>query len=248
MSRGAGNRRRRAGPALADQGQNAAAKIVSIQALIRIRLILGPRKTAFANPSLELRTRARQQWPREPAVCEGRKRGHRRNSWKAAATKQLQQHRFELVVGMMRSQQDLAFCETGGEELVARFARGRFERHAGCALNSRDEHFQRHVEAASESAAVCAPLTRGGVQTVIHMDRTKPEGLAPARGKSRKQRRRVNSAAQGNTQCDIGKPRHERRELRGKPVGTELARRRRAHGIQRSPGGDRPPSHQLPFR
>jgi hypothetical protein len=53
------------------------------------------------------------------------------------------------------------------------------------------------------------------VQAVIHMYRAKAEGLAPASGKSRKQRRRVNSTAQGNTQRNIGKPRHERRELRG---------------------------------
>ena len=127
MARGARHRHRRPGPARANQRQHTVPQIVAIQALVGVRLVLDPREAARAHPRFELGACTRQQRSDEPTACKGRDRRHGCQSRGAAATQQLQQHRLELIVLLVRSQQDLALGKCFRKQSIARLACGRLQ-------------------------------------------------------------------------------------------------------------------------
>jgi hypothetical protein len=87
--------------------QHLAAQIVAIEPLIGIGRILDPIELGSRNPCCKLGARALEERAREPPGGKGRKRRHRRKSRNSRAAQQLQQHGLELIVRMMRGQQNL---------------------------------------------------------------------------------------------------------------------------------------------
>ena len=69
-----------------------------------------------------------------------------------------------------------------------------------------------------------APLRSVGVQTVIHVNRPHPQSARPIRSQRRKERRRINSATEGNDEPDIGEARQQVSQVGRKPLWAERLR------------------------
>src|SRR6185312_2441779 len=94
----------RSGPASAQQRGDAAAQIIAIEALVRVRRILDPFERVLVRPGLELRALDLEQWACDPSVTEWGDCRHRRKPAQPRAAQQLQQNRLELIVGMLCGQ------------------------------------------------------------------------------------------------------------------------------------------------
>src|SRR6185437_188602 len=103
---------------------------------------------------------------------------HGRDPGQTATTKKLQENSLELVIRMMRGQQDLAGSKMGFEQRVARRARRGFEGLSATAGDLRSKNPQRHLQLASQAAAVGAPQPGVGMQTVIDVDRAQARASA----------------------------------------------------------------------
>ena len=92
----------------------------------------------------------------------------------ARTAQQLQQHRLELIVRVVRRQQYLPFGERRGEGGVTHLARRRFQRLAAPARHLDIAHLQRHPELTRDAPAVCAPARGCSLQVMIDVHARAP--------------------------------------------------------------------------
>ena len=123
----------------------------------------------------------------------------------AGAAKQLQQHGLELVVLVVGGQQASPGASTRASGRVARRRarppRASTPRVRGTLTRA---HRQRHPQVARERAAVRAQAAGGCLQLVVDVDRAQRFGGAVQLRARAQQRGRIESAAEGDAQRDVG--------------------------------------------
>ncbi len=112
-------------------------------------------------------TRAGQERARQETGAKGGQLGHRREARQPAPAKQLQQNGFQLVVFVVRSEQDLTSFEVLFQQRVACLARSSLQRFSPDAFDLRRKNLQRNVESARQIAAMRTPSGRVGMKPVI---------------------------------------------------------------------------------
>ena len=189
-------------PAPAQCRQHFAAQIVAIESQLRVRGIADPVQTRTACPGMHLLARELQQWTQVPACREGFAVGHRRQAAHTRAAHQCQQHRFQLVVSVVRREQRFAWLQMTSQDFVASRARSRFDafRQVWIEIDSFGREFDPQRGACA--LAMSTPLRRCGLQLVIDMDRTYPPLRLRAYDLRHRmqQRRGVEAAAEGHTE------------------------------------------------
>ena len=95
-------------PARTQAGQHRMTQVVAIERQVEIRRVLDPLEPGGNCPAMERITRELEQWPQLPAPAERRQPGHAGDAGRSPSAQQLQQHRFQLVVRVVRGQQDFA--------------------------------------------------------------------------------------------------------------------------------------------
>src|SRR5262249_21674222 len=97
-------------------------------------------------PFLEVETRAREQGAHQLPAREWRDFGHCREARYTGTPQNLQQHRFELVILMMRGEKHLAWRERAGQRCVPGIACRSFERSAAGAWDLNFDDFEWDAE------------------------------------------------------------------------------------------------------
>ena len=98
----------RCGPAFAQRRDDLLAEEIAIEREIVVGRIGQPRQSFRPRPRLEFSAREIQQRSHQPAVCERLRRRHRAQPGKTRAAHQREQHRFQLIVGVVGTEQIFA--------------------------------------------------------------------------------------------------------------------------------------------
>ena len=192
-----GNRR----PALTQQRQHALPQIVAIKSLIDIAVVVHPGHGTGARERFEFAARLTEQGAQQPALAEPRALTHGRQTRYTRAAQQLQQEGFELIVQMMRGEQQLARGHRARECGVTHLTRLGFERSTRPLRHAHAAHHERDLEGRAETATVLFPGSRRGTQLMIDVHRSQresaPTRAAPAQLLQRqKQRHRIDAATE----------------------------------------------------
>ena len=119
----------------------------------------------------------RAQMPAPPECFAHR---HGRQSLEPSAAQSLQQKRRGLIVEVMGSQQAFPREQLGFERAIAGFARRGFNRRAATGGDDRRNDRERNIQPPAEGGARFAKFGGGGLQTVVHMNRSQRH--LPAQG------------------------------------------------------------------
>jgi hypothetical protein len=142
---------------------------VAIEARVDVGRILQPLELLGASPLLELGASELQQRAREPAAAEDLDGGHATEAAQPGAAQQRHQHRLQLIVGVMRGQQDFVRLQDFPERRVARVASGRLDAHLCACRDADDQWDELDLERLRNPAAPPAPARRIGMQLMIDM-------------------------------------------------------------------------------
>ena len=205
LARCPADRPRRRGPALRDSRDQLRTDVVAIEPRIPIRRILDPFQPPIHCRSQDFRPGHPEQRPdQEPGAewlqwCDATQSPH------AGASQQTQQHRFELVVGMVRRQQRLSRCEECLQRAVPNRARPCLQALPGDRLHGTSQAPVTDAKGRCRSPAATFPGLRIRMQSVIDMQRA-DLGTRRQAANRRQQDSGVGSTAEGDREV----PRRDR--------------------------------------
>ena len=110
---------------------------------------------------------------------------HAGQPMRSRAAQQFQQHRFHLIVAVMRQGQPLAGPQALRERCVPRVPRGGLQPLAAASFNLHANDFDRHIQRFAKERAMFRPASAVFVQAMVHVQR--PQS-APSRLRCVRQR------------------------------------------------------------
>ncbi len=133
--------------------------------------------------------------------AEAAERRHARDRAQPAAAQPLQQDRFELVVGVMSGEQDLARFEPVGQRRIARFAGGGLGALPRDPRHDDTDVVEGNAVRRRKLATRTCPVRGIGLQRVIDVDRPQAR-VQPARAGQLRQRDEQDRGVESAAQCD----------------------------------------------
>ena len=168
-------------PALVQKRSDPVPQEIAREALIGVRFVLDPREASPLRVGSDVGARNAQQRPDRdhrgggiPGECAGL--GHRRRAACSGAAQQVEQHRFGLVIALVRKRH--AIGSRTRERRVSRLTRRGLEALAAPRPERDASHRERHAQASAQRAAEPLPAVRVRADAMIDVDRAQRDAHA----------------------------------------------------------------------